>query len=233
MSRESLSLAVVVPLLLGFGVFSWFVQLRDPLEVDASSLDQIPLQLNQWAGEDIAMDPGVVNMLDADFHVQRAYTHPLGDVVWLYVGYYGTDRGGRPEHTPWMCYPSNGWTIVGSNVVNVVSLDGDDVIRANELLVERGGDRRLVHFWYQNHRKSGMLGGFDQAIERFVSRIRFGRADGSLIRLSTPMRLDEEPESARTRLRALAREVVQPLRRLWPAEESQESGEPMPNVLGS
>ena len=109
----------------------------------------------------------------------------------------------------------------------------DDVIRANELLVERGGDRRLVHFWYQNHRKSGMLGGFDQAIERFVSRIRFGRADGSLIRLSTPMRLDEEPESARTRLRALAREVVQPLRRLWPAEESQESGEPMPNVLGS
>jgi EpsI family protein len=166
------------------------------------------------------MDVGVVEMLDADFHVQRAYTHPLGDLVWLYVGYYGTERGGRPEHTPWMCYPSNGWTIVRSDVVTAVSLVGGEIIRANELLVEKNGERRLVHFWYQNHRKTGMVGGFDQAVERLVSRLRFGRADGSLVRLSTPMRPGEEVESARTRLQALEREVVAPLQTQWPTEDT-------------
>jgi hypothetical protein len=92
------------------------------------------------------------------------------------------------------------------------------MIRANELLVEKDGERRLVHFWYQNHRKSGMLGGFDQAVERLLSRLRFGRADGSLVRLSTPMRPGEEVESARTRLQALEREVVAPLQTQWPTE---------------
>jgi EpsI family protein len=227
MSREGLSIAVGVPVLLIFGALSWYVQLREPLEVGAHSLDEIPLQLDQWAGEDVSMDPKVVDMLDADYHLQRAYVHPMGDLVWLYVGYYGTDRGGRPEHTPWACYPSGGWTIVRSDVVDAVTLDGQDVIRANELLVEKAGERRLVHFWYQNHRKSGMLGGFDQAVERFVSRIRFGRADGSLVRLSTPMRPDEEPESARTRLRALGREVAPPLQKQWPSEAGADSATAM------
>jgi EpsI family protein len=216
---ERASIAVMVPVLVAFGALSWFVQLREPLEVDARVLDEIPLQLEQWRGYDIAMDSGVEEMLAADYNLQRAYVHALGDQVWLYVGYYGTERGGRPEHTPWQCYPSNGWAIIRRDVVKT----GEN--RANELVVERGGDRRLVHFWYQSHHKRGMLGGFDQAVERFVSRIRFGRADGSLVRLSTPIRSDEDESTARSRLRSLGRLVVAPLERYWPKEASRRSRE--------
>ncbi len=219
MNLERVSIAVMVPVLVAFGAASWFAHLREPLDVDARVLDEIPLQLDQWRGWDIAMNSGVEEMLAADYNLQRTYVHPLGDLVWLYVGYYGTERGGRPEHTPWQCYPSNGWTIVRHEVVEAADN------RANELVVEKGGDRRLVHFWYQSHRKRGMLGGFDQAVERFVSQIRFGRADGSLVRLSTPIRGDEDESSARSRLRSLGALVGAPLERHWPKEASRRSRE--------
>ncbi len=60
---------------------------------------------------EIPLAENVESMLRADFNVQRAFLHPLGDVVWLYIGYYGTDRGGTPEHTPPQCYRAHGWSL--------------------------------------------------------------------------------------------------------------------------
>ena len=161
------------------------------------------------------MRSGVERMLDADFNVQRRYVHPLGGVVWLYVGYYGTGRGGHPEHTPWACYPSNGWEIVRRDVVN---LGGGQGRRANELVIEKDGERRLVHFWYQSYRRAGMIGGLDQAFDRLLNRILDGRADGSLIRLSTRVDRRESEAAARAYLLSFSREIVPLLREHWPEE---------------
>ena len=58
-----------------------------------------------WKGHDIPMEGSVEEILRADRHLQRSYYDRAGGLVWLYVGYYGTSRGGRSEHTPWVCYP--------------------------------------------------------------------------------------------------------------------------------
>jgi EpsI family protein len=218
MNLERLSLWVAVPLLAGFGILSWVLLLQDPLDVDWRRLGELPLRVGDWQGTEIDLDSGVEEILDADFNLQRRYHHPLGDYVWLYVGYYGTERGGRPEHTPWQCYPSAGWVIVRSEVVDAVPVAGQPPVQANELLVERSGERRLVHFWYQSVRRSGMLGGLDQTFDRFASRIRFGRADGSLVRFSTPIGGAEDEDTARERLRVFAREIFPLLETHWPEE---------------
>ena len=57
--------------------------------------------------------------LRADFNLQRAYTGPAGSLIWLYLGYYGTDRGGRPEHTPRGCYTGAGWGIEQARTFDV------------------------------------------------------------------------------------------------------------------
>jgi len=157
------------------------------------------------------MDSGVVAMLDADYNLQRTYVHPVGGVVWFYVGYYGTERGGRPEHTPDWCYPSNGWDILEQRVVNV---GGER--RANEFVVRREGSTRLVHFWYQSSRRSGLLGGIDQTLDRLLSRLSSGRADGSLVRLSTP--IEDGEVAARQRLISFGQQMEPLLRDHWPTE---------------
>jgi len=209
-------LFALLPLLLAAGVFGWMIQLRQPLAVDASALVALPLNFDAWVGRDLDLDSGVEDMLDADFHVNRAYMHRFGDLVWFYLGYYGTERGGRPEHTPWECYPSNGWEIVSSQTVEVAP-----GIHANELVVTKDEFRRLVQFWYQSHRATGLLGGFDQAVDRFVSRIRDGRADGSLVRMSTPLG-DDDDFAARARLAAFAEQMVPELALHWPSEQRSE-----------
>jgi EpsI family protein len=90
-------------------------------------------------------------------------------------------------------------------------------LRVNEYLVERDGERRLVHFWYRSAQRTGMLGGWDQNIDRFVGRLTDGRADGALVRISTPLNGDDEI-SARGRLLGFASALDPLLAERWPTE---------------
>ena len=112
MNAQNRQTILLATLLLGVGGAAWLMQVQSGLEVDPTPLAEIPMEHQRWGAQDLPMDQPIVEMLQADFNVQRGYIHPLGHIVWLYVGYYGTQRGGRPEHTPWACYPSAGWTIV-------------------------------------------------------------------------------------------------------------------------
>ena len=162
------------------------------------------------------LEQNVESMLRADYNVQRVYLHPTGPAVSMYVGYYGTERGGRPEHTPEVCYRSQGWTVAERRVLDVAERDGR-TFRVNEYLVEQDGARHLVLFWFRSHRRTGLLGGFDQAVDRLVGRLVDGRADGSLVRVSMPVRPGSE-DLARTILRSFAADLDAQLGRHWPLE---------------
>jgi EpsI family protein len=215
MNLERWQTPIVLTLLAVVALGSWALRMRPGMQVEAETLSALPLEIGGWRGHEIPMQGDVEAMLDADYNVQRAYVHPAAGFVWLYVGYYGTERGGRPEHTPWACYPSNGWTIELSDVVRVSGPGGRE---ANELVVSKDGERRLIHFWYQSFRRNGLLGGLDQTLDRLANRVLNGRADGSLVRLSTPIRSDEVLETARSRLIGFGREVEPGLDRHWPSE---------------
>jgi EpsI family protein len=201
-------------LLIAVGAFAWAVALRAPLRVDASRLAGLPLQLDEWRAVEVPIDGPVEQMLDADFNVQRLYRDPDGNRLWLYVGYYGTGRGGRPEHTPRACYEAHGWKI---RERRVVAASGDPPLRVNEYVVERDGERHLVHFWFRSARATGLLGAWDQALDHVIGRIHDERADGSLVRLSA--RLGEGTvESERSRLLRFATRLDAQLGAHWPEE---------------
>jgi EpsI family protein len=216
--RDAGSIALAAALV-AVGAVAWALQLRPPLRVDASPLEGLPLQLGGWSAVDVPLEDEVTSMLRADYNVQRAYLHPLGDSVWLYVGYYGTDRGGRPEHTPGACYRAHGWDI-GEH--RVLELDPDGKLRVNEFVVEKDGRRDLVHFWFQSYRTPSLTGGLDQTLDRLVGRLLHGRADGSLVRLSTELGPGRDEATARSRLAQFAVVLEPQLAAHWP----QESPEP-------
>ncbi len=197
------------------GALAWQLQLGPRLQVDASDLASLPSRVGAWEALDVPLEAAVESELRADFNLQRVYRMRTGEPLWLYIGYYGTQRGGRPEHTPRGCYTGAGWGIVSTRTLEVDRARG---LRANEYLVEREGHRRLIHFWYRSHRRTGILGGLDQNIDRLLGRLFDARADGALIRVSTPILQGEDPIIARARLLSFASRIDPLVGERWPTE---------------
>ena len=65
----------------------------------------------------------------------------------------------------------------------------------------------------------GILGGFDQNVDRLLGRLLDGRADGALVRVSTPITHDDTV-AARRRLLAFASLIDPILGDYWPSEVS-------------
>jgi EpsI family protein len=215
MSREERATAALLAVMLAVGAVGWWVELRPALRVDPSRLSTLPLQLDAWRGHPIPVEEAVERILEADYNLQRAYRDDRdAELVWLYVGYYGTRRGGRPEHTPDVCYPSAGWRIQSRRSVAIDPARG---LRVNEYVVSRDSEQHVVYFWYRSHRATGLLGAFDQGLDRMRGRFGAGRADGALVRISTPF-LPGGEERARARLDAFARRLDPLFDEHWPVE---------------
>jgi len=213
MNSSNLATVILILVLLAVGGFAWSLQVQPALEIDASALDTLPMKIDVYEGEAIPLESTVESVLRADFNLQRSY-YGAGSFVWLYIGYYGTARGGRPEHNPRGCYTGAGWGIESTRKLRV---DPAGNLRVNEYLVEREGEQRLVHYWYRSARKTGLLGGWDQNIDRLVSRLTRGRGDGALIRISTPLTGADEV-SARGRLLGFASMLDPLIAERWPTE---------------
>lgn len=215
-SRQALLLLV---LLLATGSAAWWLTLRPEPRLDVQQLAGLPPVLNGWHAVDLEMDQAVARMLRADANLQRAYVHPLGYVVFVYIGYYGTARGGTPEHTPDICYPAQGWRIRGAEEV---VLGGRRArLRVREFVVEQEGQMRLVHFWYRTRTSTGITSTWALRWHHFWTRLHADRADGALVRLSTPFE-QGELESARSKLQAMDLAVDAALDGVWPLETIHE-----------
>ena len=215
MNPRAGELGVLLAVLLLTGAAAWWLLLRPVPETNPHALDALPSTLDGWQAVDIEIDQAVTEMLNADHNVQRAYHHPLGYTVFVYIGYYGAARGGVPEHTPDVCYPSQGWKIVESQGQIVGGRDG---LALHEYLVENGNARRLVHFWYRTSRSSGITSILALRIRQFLGRLTNEGTDGSLIRLSIALR-DSNIETARQQLFSLDLRVEAELDKVWPDEK--------------
>jgi len=127
------------------------------------------------------------------------------------VGRYGTRRGGTPEHTPDVCYLAQGWTIVEATDRAIGGRDGFDV---REFVVEKDGERRLVHYWYRTSHRTGITSIARLRLAHFWGRLVRNRGDGALVRLSTPTEGDDVA-GARSRLQGLDVALEEALEGVW------------------
>lgn len=214
MSGDRLATTLLVLALGCVGAGGWWLQLRPKLAVDASALAALPTEIPPWRSEELALEDAVEAELRADLNLQRVYADATGEPIWVYVGYYGTERGGRPEHTPRGCYTGAGWSI---DAARRIPVDASGERLVNEYVVSRDGARQLVHFWFRSHRASHLLGGLDQNLDRLVGRLSDGRADGALLRLSADV-TDGDEVGARSRLLAFGGRLDELVAERWPVE---------------
>jgi len=79
----------------------------------SADLNQIPLRLGEWQGEDVPQtNLEVFILLEPEQYVQRLYRLPDGRFVWLsLIG----SRKSKSFHSPQICYDTDGWKTEASS----------------------------------------------------------------------------------------------------------------------
>jgi exosortase D (VPLPA-CTERM-specific) len=120
------------------------VPLRQPLQ-------NVPLQIDSWQGRDLPpLENDVLAIGGMDDYLNRVYTQDPQHFLSLYVGYYRSQATGDSIHSPKNCLPGNGWQEASAGEVDLSMPDGSK--RAvNRYVIEQGGEREVVLYWYQAH----------------------------------------------------------------------------------
>src|ERR1700674_1363464 len=113
-------------------------------------LSTFPMQLRDWQGADVSIEPRIVQALGVSDYLFRVYQAPDQHLVFLYVGYYRSQRTGISIHSPKNCLPGAGWEPVSAGHMTLTG-PGRQRVLVNRYEVENGLHRQLVLYWYQSH----------------------------------------------------------------------------------
>ena len=177
-------------------------------EVVEKRLVNLPYTIGPWVGKEFSLDKLIIDELETDVYVARNYMNE-NYLITLYIGYYGTKKGGRTGHNPNSCYPSSGWSIFSDTDTNIT--EGDI---ANRLIVTKGNKTQIVYHWYQDEGKI-IKSGIEQNINRFINKVRFNRDEGAFVRIS----IYDREEGSEEALRQFGRLIMPLIAENWPIEK--------------
>ena len=142
-SSFSVASGVAIALLVLSGVgyrtlATGYANLSGGIPLPSGTLEQLPLQIGDWAGIEVPLDERIVQATDTDDLVNRKYVHRNGkDAVSLFVA-YGLRMRDLAPHRPEVCYPGAGWTVDDRRVVDV-ALDDGSILPVQIHQFSRGG----------------------------------------------------------------------------------------------
>ena len=183
-----------------------FLQARTSKEVPPAreALASLPHQLGPWVGTDIAIPQDTLDILGAGDFLLRVYRNSdtPEPYVDLFIAYFPSQRSGDSIHSPKNCLPGAGWSPVESERV-ALTLPGHATFPANRYVISKGDERMLVLYWYLAHDRA-IASEYWAKFYLVADAMRLNRSDGSLIRVTTPLRRGENIDSAQQRLQSLA-----------------------------
>ncbi|PYS79450.1 MAG: EpsI family protein [Acidobacteria bacterium] len=182
----------MVALLVAGGAVVNFWAAAGEARVPRRALVEFPAEVGGWrqAGPDARFDAATEAVLRADDYVSRDYDLGDGRTASLYVGYYSTQRAGATYHSPLNCLPGSGWELNEPATVEIKPANGASAFAANRYVIQHGGERQLMIYWYQG-RGRAVASEYTDKLYTVLDSIRLRRSDGAMVRVLVPVRGSE------------------------------------------
>jgi len=111
-------------------------------------LETLPLELGEWRGEEKPMsDERQKEAIGAQETLNRVYVDSKQNYVTVHAA-SEIRFVRRLPHSPMLCYPGNGYTVIESKRVTLPGVEGE-APSAQLVSFEREGRRIFVLYWYQ------------------------------------------------------------------------------------
>jgi EpsI family protein len=206
----------VVPRPLQFAVLTMAVAalllvplaMRPQIVPDRPGLLTYPLGFTDWSGTPSFLDREIEDVLGTDDYILVDYRHrETGDLVNLWVAYYGSQLGNSQIHSPTTCLPGAGWEYIefGPRRTPLTDFSGEPLV-VNRGVIVKGGERIVMYFWMEMRGDSLHESHLVKYVNLRDSMLQ-GRSDGALVRLYTPLGPNEDAADGDARLLALLRKA--------------------------
>ena len=216
MTNRSFTISLII--LLSTIVLVTLISRRGEPVVVKTNLENLPTEIVGFKATEDFFPDSVYRELNADKHVYRHYRNADGKQVDLYIGYYGTAKGGRTGHNPYACLPGAGWGIVDTKRVSLKVNKYPNGIPINYILARKGETYESVLHWYQSAGNKVLSTGIQQNIERFKGRVFYNRNDGAFVRVSV-LTGGKGIEEANLLAKIFAEKVLDLIPKYWPIEQ--------------
>ncbi|GLQ07936.1 VPLPA-CTERM-specific exosortase XrtD [Sneathiella chinensis] len=169
-----------------------------------ASFNSFPLKINGMIAEEDLL-PGVEQeILQLSDYFLGHYRTGEGPPITLFAGYYEQQSAGKTPHSPRVCIPSGGWKIEDLQTISLPR--GDTTVPINRVLIGKGDQKLLVYYWFQQ-RGTFIANEYMAKFNLLWGGLTSSRTDGALIRLSLPLRSEQEIPEAEKRLAGFTQEV--------------------------
>jgi len=160
-------------------------------------LAQFPRAVGEWQGQvDATLEPDVLNILKLNDYVMRDYSDAAGRHIWLYIGFWETQRKGAQIHSPKHCLPGGGWEPLEASLISIPFEGEHQKIVVNLYVLQKESQQQVVTYWYQSQGQV-IAKEIDAKLQLIKSAIVRNRTDGALIRLTSPVTTTVEDAFAR------------------------------------
>jgi EpsI family protein len=189
--KHSWHFAVFLVLLLVGGAFVNIWEHLGEVQVQRKDLKDFPRRIGAWeqTGVDQQFDSETMSILRASDYLLRDYRGDDGRVANFYVGYYVSQREGATYHSPLNCLPGSGW-VMGDPAKITIRPSGREPFIANRYLIQNGGQKELLIYWYQGRGRS-VASEYWGKIYTVLDSVRLRRSDGAMVRVMTPVSQSE------------------------------------------
>jgi EpsI family protein len=202
---------LVALLFLGLNGYVYWYMGNEEVIPPRTEFAEFPNVLGEWTcGERDVLDQAILDNLKLTDYVSCNYYDGAGtSPVHLYIGYHERQTRDRNTgevaaiHPPEHCLPGSGWDVIDSRVVPLdLAIPGE----AKRFVIAKGTQRALVYFWYQSNGRV-VARNHHKIFWMFLDRTMRARTDGSLVRFTVPIQIDQDEQAAEASFKALAAEV--------------------------
>lgn len=182
-----------------------------------TNLENLPMEIEGYEGRADTFSQDIYDALPADLHVYRHYRSTEGSELNLYIGYYGTAKGGRTGHNPYACLPGAGWGIIENGIVEIYPSFYPQGVHVNYVVASKDGVNNVMLHWYQAAGTRVLATGLQQNIERFRGRILHNRNDGAYVQVNS-LASNEGISEVRGKITEFVLKLMELLPDYWPSE---------------
>lgn len=204
---------VTVLILIG-GVAANYLRYVESQPDRPPTFDVIPMQESGYQGEERRFSRQSYEVLKADTSTLRVYSDPGGSPIWMFIGYFESQKYGSQIHSPKHCLPGGGWKITHLESYLLELSDGTsrDV---NRVLATERGQHHVMFYWFET-RSGSIRSEFGLKWDLMLNSLLGRPTDAAMVRINLSLVGGEDVEAGTARTLAFLETFLPAMERSLP-----------------